>query len=87
MAADAPNVEVDLVNGSVEVSVESSNLVVRSGQTELFRSPVANLGSLRILGGAGDESVTIDVGSGFAIPAGGLQLDGGAGGNTLVIVG
>ncbi len=82
-----PNVEVDLVNGSVQVSVESDNLVVRSGPTVLFRSPIPNLGSLSILGSAIAESVTIDVGSGFAIPVGGLQLAGGAGGNTLVIVG
>ncbi len=55
--------------------------------SELFRAPVAKLGSLAVLGNSNDETYRIDVGPEFEYPMSGLQLSGGAGANTLVVVG
>jgi len=83
----APVVEVGIPDDGIELSVESNHLVVRSGQTALFRAPVANVGSLSVVGTERDETLSIDVGNGFSAPAEGIQLAGGAGGNTLAIRG
>jgi hypothetical protein len=81
------DISADALGGSVEVSVESTDIVVRSLQTELFRAPIASVPVLTISGGADHDSVTLNVGDGFTTPAGGLDFRGGFGGNTLAIVG
>ena len=83
----APAVEVDIPGDGGKLSVEAGILFVRSGQTELFRSPIANLGSLSIVGSEPDETVSIDVGNDFSVPANGILLTGGNGGNTLAVTG
>ncbi len=83
----APSINVDIIGGESTVSVESGEFVVLSGQTELFRAPAANVDSLALVGSSADETVSIDVGSGFVIPNGGLQISGVGGENTLIIVG
>ena len=67
--------------------MSAGQVVVRSELVELFRTPVAKLGSLAVLGNANDETFTIDVGPEFEYPINGLRLSGGAGANTLVVVG
>jgi hypothetical protein len=86
-ASAAIDISADALDGSVEVSVESTDIVVRSLQTELFRAPIASVPVLTISGGEEHDSVTLDVGDGFTTPAGGLDFRGGFGGNTLAIVG
>ncbi len=85
--ASSPDVAVELVNGAVSVGVESDELVVRSGDVELFRAPAANLRQLSLAGGISDELLTIDIGVAFPALANGFRFAGGLGGNTLVIVG
>jgi subtilisin family serine protease len=49
--------------------------------------PASTLTSLTVLGGAGDDSLTIDLSGGNAIPAGGLFFHGGADADELSIIG
>ena len=60
---------------------------MRQGTTETFRVPVTNLGSLAILGNAADESVMIDLSGAWQPPINGLELNGGTGGNRLIVTG
>jgi hypothetical protein len=84
---DSPAAQVDGVGSTTRVFVSAGQVVVQSELVELFRTPVANLGSLAVLGNSNDETYTIDVGPAFEYPINGLQLSGGAGANTLVVVG
>ncbi len=81
-----PDVSVDLVNRDIAISVESDNLVARSGDVDLFASPDASVGVLHVVGTFLDETVTLQA-IGRALRSGGLNLQGGNGKNTLVLVG
>ncbi len=85
--SNQPAASLRLVDPSAEISVLSGEFVVRQGGVESFRVPIANLGSIAILGGDANETVTIDLLGGFSTPINGLQLDGANGGNTLVVKG
>ncbi len=84
-AANNPDVTVGVVND--DVTIESGSITVRSGSTILFQSEVTDIGSLSVEGTDADETVTIDLGGGFQIPAGGLNVTGGGGVNSLRVVG
>ncbi len=83
----APEAVVEMVGGSLTLSTEQGDTLLRFGQTDRFRAPSSNVGSLRILGAEGDDTLTLELGAGFQLPAGGLKIFGGAGDNTLVING
>ncbi len=85
--ANAPDASIRLVDPSSEILVESGELVVRQGSVVSFRAPIANLGSLAITGSAADESLIINLLGGLQLPVNGLQLDGGSGGNRLIVIG
>lgn len=80
-------VTITIVNGTIRLSLDNSDNVVRSGATELFRALAASIDALQVNGTASDDTITIDFASGFAIPTAGLRIDGGEGTNTLMIDG
>ncbi len=80
-------VTITIVNGTIRLTRDSGDNVVRSGATELFRALAASIESLQVNGTATDDTVTIDFASGFTIPTGGLQIEGGGGRNSLVLEG
>jgi hypothetical protein len=86
-AATGIDGSVNVSGDAITVSIQLGDVVVRSGSVDLFRAAAAVVGSLEITGFAGDESITIDVFEGLAVPPRGLRLDGGAGDNTVVFVG
>lgn len=83
----APDANVGALGDTLDVSFESGVIVIASASEEVFRAPINNLGSLIFTGSADNETLTLELGPDFGIPQNGLVLDGGAGGNTLVLVG
>ena len=82
---DTPDVSVNTVDGST--LIQQGSIVVRSSAIELFRAKIAEIGSLSVVGTATDETVTINIATGFAIPSGGLSVDGIGGTDSLVLIG
>ncbi len=80
-------VTITIVDGSLRLTLDDDENVVRSGATELFRALAENIELLQVNGTATDDTISIDFASGFTVPANGLQIDGGAGTNTLTIEG
>ncbi|TWT84610.1 Bifunctional hemolysin/adenylate cyclase precursor [Planctomycetes bacterium CA13] len=76
---------IDLAGDSM-MMVQMGDLVVRAGDTEIFRARTDNVGTLNLSGGASVESVTIDTSSGLA-EAAHVTLDGGDGADSLVVIG
>mgnify|MGYP003674851250 CR=1 FL=1 len=81
------SVTINIINGSVVVLRDESDSVVRSGDIELFRALSSLVASLSVNGTATDDNITIDFGSGFTLPSGGLVIAGSGGNNTLSILG
>lgn len=60
---------VDLVTGNdVTILVESGNLVVREGSTQLFRKPIDDLSSLTITASVGSEVTVLNAANPVSIP-------------------
>ncbi len=86
-SAGAPGVIVDVVGGSILLTLDSEDLVIRSGDTELFRASAISVGSIQVNGTGADDTITIDYASGLVLPSGGINIDGAGGTNTIVIQG
>ncbi len=85
---DSPaGVTINVINGSIVLKLDTNDNVISSGATELFRALASSIASLNIVGTATDDTVTIDFASGFLLPAGGVAIAGGAGSNTLSVLG
>ncbi len=83
----AKGVTISVVNGSIVLKLDTSDNVISNGATELFRVLASSIASLNIIGTATDDTITIDFGSGFALPADGVTIAGAAGSNTLSVLG
>ncbi|MEZ6086556.1 MAG: GEVED domain-containing protein [Pirellulaceae bacterium] len=60
-AAGGANIEIEPPTaGTIDVTTDSDNLVIRSGAIELFRAPVANLAAVNLLGTDGDDTVNLN---------------------------
>ncbi len=80
-------VDIQVVNGSIVLTRDNLDNVVRSGGVELFRAPASLVRSMHVNGTPADDTVTIDFASGFVLPTGGVQIAGLAGSNTLAVLG
>lgn len=85
--SSSPEVTVNMVRDVLTLAAESGDVLVRDGQVVRFRAPAESVGALSIVGTTGDDRITLDLGNGFDVPAGGLRLAGRGGTNTLVIAG
>ncbi len=80
-------VTIKVVHGSIVLSRESVDNVVRSRGTEMFRALASLVDSLLIQGTSIDDTITIDFATGFAFPTGGINIAGAGGVNKLVLSG
>lgn len=71
----------------VFVDLSSSEMRVFAEQQLVFRSPVSQVGQLRLDGNPGDDAFTLTIGPDFVLPANGLLIDGQEGENQLIVVG
>ncbi|TWU57052.1 Bacillopeptidase F precursor [Rubripirellula tenax] len=69
------------------VRSDSSGATVRSESVTLFAVSSTSVDTLDVIGDDNDDVVTVDTSDGFAIPAGGIRLNGNNGFNRLSIVG
>ncbi len=79
--------EQQALDQAIVILLEGNQHVVRNQTTELFRSPADSGDALVVDAGAGNDSVTIDFGSGFTPPPGGLSVQGNGGQNVLNLLG
>ena len=85
--AQLPDASLLLVGSTSRFDVAAGELTVVQGATDTLRVPISELGSLSVLGNSTNQSVELRLNGGLQLPANGLQMDGGVGGNTLVIAG
>ena len=83
----SPDVTVKIVGGSILLTRDTTDNIVRSDGTEVFRALASLTDRLQINGSSSNDSITIDYASGLELPAGGLRIHGVAGANTLSLVG
>ena len=83
----SPQVTVEMVDEQLSLSADSGALVVGSPGTDRFRAPLQSVGSVKVVGTPGSDSLLMDLGNGFVLPRNGMQVLGGGGNNTLVIAG
>ena len=82
-----PDANVQVIEPVARIQSTGDEVVVKGENKELLRVKKANVDRLKVTASDGDETVTLDFTEGDAIPQGGLDLDGGAGTNTLVVTG
>ncbi|KAA1260296.1 Dockerin type I repeat protein [Rubripirellula obstinata] len=82
-----PNVGIQFSGDQTSVATESGEAVVRIGTVEVFRAPLTATGTLTLTGAEEDTTLTVNVVDGIDLPNGGLSIVGGAGSNTLSVVG
>ncbi|MFK8112781.1 MAG: GEVED domain-containing protein [Rubripirellula sp.] len=82
----SPGVLIDLFDLVNTVIATDGSVAVRSGATDLFQVPLANLGDLAVFADPVNSVLTLDFSGGDITPAGGLIVDGVGGSNRLVIV-
>jgi len=84
-----PSVDLPAQGGSFEILLAGTDIVVREVLGgELYRAAAGAIPGLRIVGGNGNDSLTIDFAGGNPVPVGGLVFEGrGSGDNDTLIVG
>lgn len=83
----SPSLLVQLPIGAVDLSVDKNSLVIESGEVELSRTPLSELGAIAVRGGASDQTFAWNLWESLTVPLGGIQLDGDTDGNTLKLTG
>jgi hypothetical protein len=74
-------------NETITITNNGDATNLTSGANLLLSHPSAEIGSIELTGDATDQTVSIDFGSGFVVPANGLRISGGGGTNTLTVIG
>ncbi len=81
------DVSVQAIDDEITIVTDAGNVIVRSGAIDLFAAPQSSIGVLNIVGTVQDETIRLAPVDGAALPAGGLNLQGGGGEDTLALVG
>ncbi len=81
-----PDVAVG-VTGFATVEIVAGNIVINSASAGTFRVPVGEIGTQTIFGSALPDTISLDFSGGNLVPAGGLEIDGLGGENTLRVLG
>ncbi|MEE2937584.1 MAG: GEVED domain-containing protein [Planctomycetota bacterium] len=82
----APSVSVSGVAGPSTVLWSNDRLRIASGDFTTFAASIEDIGSLQLIGEAGDDIVTLALDD-LTLPSGGLRLIGNAGQNSLRTIG
>ena len=83
----SPDVTVNDPEAIASLVLEDNQVVVRGSSEILFSVPLESVGVLNVDGQSDDDTITLDFSGGSVILEGGLNLDGAAGDNTLVLAG
>ncbi len=82
-----PTVGISFSGVDTSLATESGDAVIRVAAVEIFRAPLASLGSVTLTGSDQDTTLTIDVANAISFSNVGFTIDGGMGNNTLSVVG
>lgn len=80
-------VATEVVDGDLSVYQDGDDRVIRSGQTVLFRGPMANVTGLHIGGTDGDDQIELDISGDFSMMTDGIHINGQDGTNVLKLTG
>jgi len=76
----------DFFDDALEFSLNGTDLEVRVNDVLVYAKPFAGVTSIEVIGSSDDETVTLDYSGGDPVPAGGFEVSGSGGTDTLAFV-
>ncbi|HBJ37539.1 MAG TPA: hypothetical protein DDZ51_22845 [Planctomycetaceae bacterium] len=80
-------IATEVADGDLSVYQDGTDQVLRSGETELFRGPLANVAGLQIDGTDRDDRIGFDVSGNYSLMTDGIRIHGQGGANVLKLTG